>query len=102
MIAYDYYDAIHDKVLMPRLGRGLTLREMNALVEDAYWLAVRAGVAGRRAERGDVVAELERAEEFARKKAHDHSYDHGFIDGCNSAWVRIDNGLHLGAARRSR
>jgi hypothetical protein len=99
---------------------GFTVMEL--LAADLYWHTVRAGVAGRRTERGDVVAVLREessrerssAEGAARSIAAD---SRPFLDG--EAWAMaartaaesygyfqaaewIAVGYHLGAARRSR
>lgn len=62
------------------------------LGDTAYWLAVRAGVAGRRAERRDAVAEL---------REHVADPDNTWDEREAFAWAHqaVTFGWHVGAAR---
>ena len=79
---------------------------MEWLAADFYWLAVRAGVAGRRAERGDVVAEPERERDAyaARHTALPNPYDDAGAAwiGRAAKWVRRGDQTLALTARRSR
>lgn len=74
------------------------------LASELYWLAVRAGVVGRRAERADVL-DLLNASAIEAEREEGHNY----AEACRPASAYLDNlsyyiehGEHLGAARRSK
>lgn len=75
------------------LGRHYLFSERLVLAQSAYWLAVRAGVAGRLAEKRDAIAEL----------THEQRVAAGNDDGAARILARaikwIKRGDHVGAQR---
>lgn len=69
-------------------------REWREQSRRLYWLAVRAGVAGRRAERADAVAEIEREED-----AYDRFGDRATSTALGRAAKWLRRGDHVGRAK---
>jgi hypothetical protein len=82
-------------------------REWGEQSRRLYWLTVRAGVAGRRAERTDIVAHLSATYDAYVEDHRDgrskvpSGYPEGVVDGLDLAEAVVSSGSHL-TARRSR